>query len=281
MAVTWARKIEGWFDKRKKQPKKRISWERPNNTYRRDPNEFQVGNTYRNQNLKGKEEKTTKNFQDPKGLDMVTKKAQNQYTRPNLGNCFRCGQQGHLSNECHLRKAIAIIDENNQDDEEDKEQWEEDVAYIEPDDGEQLSCIVQRVLLNPKLDTHPQKHCLFRTRCTINGKVCNVIIDNGSSENIVSQKLVNALNLKVDPHPNPYKVSWIKKGGEATINSICTVPLSIGNYYKDQIICDVLEMDVCHILLGRPWQYDLQATHKGRENTYEFLWMGRKVVLMP
>ena len=40
-------------------------------------------------------------------------------------------------------------------------------------------------------------------------------------------------------------------------------------------------MDVCHILLGRPWQYDVQAIHRGRENTYEFMWMGRKIKLLP
>jgi hypothetical protein len=23
--------------------------------------------------------------------------------------------------------------------------------------------------------------------------------------------------------------------------------------YKDQVLCDVMPMDVCHVLLGRPW----------------------------
>ena len=45
-------------------------------------------------------------------------------------------------------------------------------------------------------------------------------------------------------------------------------------------MCDVLDIDVCHILLGRPWQYDIQAVHKGRENTYEFQWMNKKIVLL-
>jgi hypothetical protein len=31
--------------------------------------------------------------------------------------------------------------------------------------------------------------------------------------------------------------------------------LKLGNYH-DEILCDVIPMDVCHILLGRPWQYD-------------------------
>ena len=28
-------------------------------------------------------------------------------------------------------------------------------------------------------------------------------------------------------------------------------------------------MDVCHILLGRPWQYDKNVRHDGKRNTYE------------
>ena len=38
--------------------------------------------------------------------------------------------------------------------------------------------------------------------------------------------------------------------------------------YKDKILCDVIPMDVCHILLGRPWQYDRNVVHDGRMNTY-------------
>lgn len=74
-----------------------------------------------------------------------------------------------------------------------------------------------------------------------------------------TERLTFALNRKVEPHPNPYKIGWIKKGGDSQITEICSVPLFIGGSYKDQIVCDVLDMDVCHILLGRPWQYDIQA----------------------
>ena len=27
-------------------------------------------------------------------------------------------------------------------------------------------------------------------------------------------------------------------------------------------------MDICHMLLGRPWQFDMHAIHDGRANTY-------------
>lgn len=31
-----------------------------------------------------------------------------------------------------------------------------------------------------------------------------------------------------------------------------------------------MPMDVCHILLGRPWQCDKGAMHDGKMNTYKF-----------
>ena len=40
-------------------------------------------------------------------------------------------------------------------------------------------------------------------------------------------------------------------------------------------------MDACHILLGRSWRYDVDATYKGRDNTFVFWWFDKKIVLMP
>ena len=67
-----------------------------------------------------------------------------------------------------------------------------------------------------------------------NGRVCDVIMDNDNSENFVAKELVTVLNLKAETHPNPYKIGWMRKGGEAMVNEIYTVPLSIGSGYKDQ-----------------------------------------------
>ena len=55
----------------------------------------------------------------------------------------------------------------------------------------------------------------------------------------------------------------------------------MGKCYVDEVICDVVEMDACHLILGRPWQYDVDATHRCKDNVYMFFKNGRKIVLGP
>jgi hypothetical protein len=40
-------------------------------------------------------------------------------------------------------------------------------------------------------------------------------------------------------------------------------------------------MDVCHILLGKPWQYDRNVFHDGRMNTYTLEKDGKTHRLLP
>lgn len=52
----------------------------------------------------------------------------------------------------------------------------------------------------------------------------------------------------------------------------CHVSLSLGKNYRSNVLCDVVDMDASHILLGRPWQYDVDATHCSLESSYSFIW---------
>ena len=63
------------------------------------------------------------------------------------------------------------------------------------------------------------------------------------------------LGLPVEKHPNPYSIGWIKAAEKLEVKERCKVPFSIGNY-MDEIYCDVVDMDACHLLFGRPWQFD-------------------------
>jgi hypothetical protein len=39
-----------------------------------------------------------------------------------------------------------------------------------------------------------------------------MIIDSGSTDNLLSTEMVEKLELETTTHPSPYKVSWLQKG---------------------------------------------------------------------
>ena len=88
------------------------------------------------------------------------------------------------------------------------------------------------------------------------------MIDEGSSINMVSKDVVKLLNLKVKPHPYPFRVGSVNDH-TLPVAQRCLVSIQMGDY-EDEIYCDVLHMDVAHVLLGRPWLYDLNVTDFGK-----------------
>eukprot|EP00253_Pinus_taeda_P023394 PITA_23394 len=149
-----------------------------------------------------------------------------------------------------------------------------------PEIGEAL--VLHKVLLKPVDENveQTQRKDLFRTVCKSQGKCCKMIIDSGSTDNLVSTEMVEKLGLKHLKHPNLYRVSCLQKGHQLLVDEQSEVEFQIGRY-KDKIICDIMPMDVCHILLGRPWQYDRKVTHDGVLNCYKFEKDGVRHTLVP
>ena len=119
----------------------------------------------------------------------------------------------------------------------------------DPKIGEFL--ILQRKLLkvaNPM--EPPQRKALFWTTCKIKGKVCKLIVDSRSTDNIASREMVDKLKLQKIPHPYPYKASWLTREKKTLVNEQVWVEFTLGEYV-DEILCDVIDMDACHLLLGR------------------------------
>eukprot|EP00253_Pinus_taeda_P022420 PITA_22420 len=149
-----------------------------------------------------------------------------------------------------------------------------------PETGEAL--VLNKVLLKPAKEVAEpdQRKALFRTVCKSRGKCCKFIIDSGSTDNLVAMEMVEKLGLKKLKHPTPYKVSWLQKGHQLLVYEQCEVEFQIGKY-RDKILCDGMPMDVCHLLLGRPWQFDRSAVHDGKTNCYKFVKDGIKHTLVP
>ena len=125
-----------------------------------------------------------------------------------------------------------------------------------------------------------QRHNRFHTRGMIKDKLCSIIIDNGSCNNIASQELVEKMGLKQWRHPSPYKIQWLNECGTLRVSNIVTVPFSIGRY-NDHVECDVVPMQACQLLMGRPWLYDRDVQICGRANKVVFIYKGDRITLLP
>ena len=84
---------------------------------------------------------------------------------------------------------------------------DEDAQPSHSEDAERGETLVnERVLLSGEIEPG-QRTSLFHTRCKCEDKFCDVIIDGGSTDNLVSEEMVSKLNLKREKHPQPYRIS--------------------------------------------------------------------------
>ncbi|GJS78813.1 gag-pol polyprotein [Tanacetum coccineum] len=220
--------------------------------------------------------------------------SQNQNSNPSSSRggattskrCYKCQGLGHFAADCPNRQIVTILEEDFGpvfdecgDEVEENVVDQEEITYA--DSGEAL--VVRRTLSTvvANEDESWLRHNIFHTKCTCKGKVCNVIIDGGSCENVISATMVSKLSLTTEEHPHPYKLSWFKKGNEVRVSQRCLVNFSIGKKYSDEVWCDVVPMDACHMLLGRPWQFDRKTMHDGYKNTYSFKKDGETIILGP
>lgn len=110
--------------------------------------------------------------------------------------CYNCKQQGHRAAECPKRIHLIENESDVTDAIDDlKENNTEKVQDILPEeDIDSLMVITDAPLITEKKWL---RETIFRSKGTVKGQVCIIVIDGGSSQNIISQALVDRLQLKV------------------------------------------------------------------------------------
>lgn len=73
--------------------------------------------------------------------------------------------------------------------------------------------VIRKSLLAPKgeSDEDWRRNNIFQSTCTIKDKVCNLIIDIVSYENVISIEAVKKLQLITESHSNPSKLIWLNR----------------------------------------------------------------------
>jgi hypothetical protein len=125
-------------------------------------------------------------------------------------------------------------------------------------DGDELalpveeSLVIRRILqIQIKEDeSNQQRDNIFCTRYVQN-KVCSLIIDSESCDNVCSTTLISKLNLCTVKHVKPYRLQWLNDSSEVKVTKQVVVPFFIRKYV-DEVLCDMVPIQASHILLGRP-----------------------------
>nr|KYP62980.1 hypothetical protein KK1_017541 [Cajanus cajan] len=213
----------------------------------------------------GKPFKKKKNFEPSKSLAIEKDKGNGNVTshtssRTSDIKYFKCLGRGHIASQCPTKKVMIMRGHDiysSQDEattsssnsEEEASDEEENLESTFPYERELL--MIRRLLNNQPSGTLSQRENIFHTKCKVSNNSCSLIVDSGSWCNCCSTRLVEKLDLTTSPHPKPYQLHWLNEDGDLVVDQQVKVKLSIGNY-EDEVLCDVVPMEACHILLGRP-----------------------------
>ena len=116
--------------------------------------------------------------------------------------CFKCNKIGHESNECLDndvgQRNVQVVQANDA-----KSETHAKVPKL----GKSL--MLKRVFLRPQkaVQELSKRRNLYKNMCKEKGKCCKLIINNDSTNNLVSIEMVEKLGLNKITHPTPYRVS--------------------------------------------------------------------------
>jgi hypothetical protein len=206
--------------------------------------------------------------------------------------CHRCRGFGHVFRDCPNKRILLIRDTGEYSSASDSEETQHAMlatdhaakteVHVNPSDADRYENLVAQRVLSTQVapPEKNQRHTLFHTKGVVQERSIRIIIDSGSCNNLASTVLVEKLSLPTRKHPNPYHIQWLNDGGKIRVTRSVRVPFSMGAY-SNFVDCDVIPMEACSLLLGRPWQYDTDSLHHGRSNHYSFMFKGQKIIIHP
>ena len=123
--------------------------------------------------------------------------------------CHKCHHKGHIESRCPQRALALDVEQSSLEDEEDQIVDPLDYSGDKDDlhedcDDEACVGVVRCVLSTTVGNNNWKRTSIFHTIIQSGDKKCKLVIDGGSSMNVVSKDIVKLLYLKVEPHPNSF-----------------------------------------------------------------------------
>jgi hypothetical protein len=78
------------------------------------------------------------------------------------------------------------------------------------------------------------------------------------------------LGLETKPHPRPYPLGWVCEDTKLQVTKQCKIKFAITSKFVDEVELDVVPLDICGIVLGSPYLYDMKVYLLQEEKKYCF-----------
>jgi hypothetical protein len=113
----------------------------------------------------------------------------------------------------------------------------------------------------------------------VTGALLHIIIDNSSQNNFNLVEVVKWLALPTTLHPQSYTIEWLRQGSDLCIIQQCRFPYDI-NPFKDEVLCDVTPLEVCDVILGKPYLWKHHFVYEPRPRSV-IITLDRKLHRIP
>jgi hypothetical protein len=111
------------------------------------------------------------------------------------------------------------------------------------------------------------------------GALIHFIVNNSSQKNLISTEVIKRLDLPMTPHPQPYTIGWLHQGRDLCVSQQCRLPYDI-KPFKDEVLCDISPLEVCDVLLGKPYLWKHHVVYEPRPRNV-IITLGRKLYKIP
>ena len=85
---------------------------------------------------------------------------------------------------------------------------------------------------------------------------------------MIYEAIVKKLGLVTTSHKKPYPLRWLNDKAQLQVTRQCKLKFSFGSAFVDEVELDIIPLDICGIVLGRPYLYDRKAIFYSAENKY-------------
>jgi hypothetical protein len=109
---------------------------------------------------------------------------------------------------------------------------------------------------------------LFHIRVVSKHAKIDTLFAPGSQVNLISEALFKKMGLEKKPHPKPYSLGWVCDKEKLNVTKQCRIRFSIASKLIDEVDLDVVPLDICCIVLGNPYLYDIKEIFFQHENKY-------------